>query len=48
MALSQELETIFMLEEVSNNTGVEMAEVVLVIKEWEKQKYKNQESKEEL
>jgi len=44
VALSAELETIFMLEDVANNTGLNMDDVVSVVKEWEKQKEKNKKN----
>lgn len=47
MALSTELETIFMLEDVANNTGLTMDDVVSVVKHWEKQKEKNKKKPEE-
>ncbi|UNA01581.1 hypothetical protein MG295_00164 [Bacillus phage vB_BcgM] len=48
MALSPELETLFMLEEVVNKSGIAMEDVVIVVKEWEKQKEKNKENEGDL
>ncbi|QVW28984.1 hypothetical protein [Bacillus phage SWEP1] len=44
MALSPELETLFMLKEVEEQSGVSMDDVVAVVKAWEIQKEKNKKN----